>query len=176
MKTINDWFDDYGESHQNKTNKIIHWICIPLIFWSIIALLSVIPSNYLNFTDSNFLNNCSHWGTIVICLGLLFYLRLSIPIFLGMLFFSIFIILDIYFIQYFFEKHKFWGLLSSVNLSSKTFLLYLSVLIFIFSWILQFVGHKIEGKKPSFFKDIQFLLIGPAWLLGFILTKLKIKY
>ena len=41
---------------------------------------------------------------------------------------------------------------------------------------MQFIGHKIEGKKPSFFKDLQFLLIGPAWLLGFILKKLKIKY
>ena len=176
MKTIHDWFDDYGDSHQNKTNKIIHWICIPMIFWSIIALLSIIPSNYLNFSDSNFLNSFFHWGTVVISLGLLFYFRLSIPIFLGMLFFSILIILDIYLVQFFFEKHKFWGLLNSVNLSSKTFLLYLSVLIFIFSWILQFLGHKIEGKKPSFFKDIQFLLIGPAWLIGFIFKKLKIKF
>ena len=66
MKTINDWFDEYGESHQNKTNKIIHWICIPLIFWSIIALLSLIPhEDYFKF---DFL----HWGTIVIFLGLLF--------------------------------------------------------------------------------------------------------
>ena len=82
----------------------------------------------------------------------------------------------IHLVEYFFEKHKFWGLLNSVNLSSKTFVLYLSVLIFIFSWILQFLGHKIEGKKPSFFKDIQFLLIGPAWLIGFIFKKLKIKF
>ena len=176
MKTIHDWFDDYGDSHQNKTNKFIHWICIPMIFWSIIALLSIIPSNYLNFTYSNSLNSFFHWGTVVISLGLLFYLRLSFPIFLGMLFFSILIILDIYLVQFFFEKHKFWGLLNSVNLSSKTFLLYLSVLIFIISWILQFLGHKIEGKKPSFFKDIQFLLIGPAWLIGFIFKNLKLNF
>ena len=48
--------------------------------------------------------------------------------------------------------------------------------LFIFAWILQFIGHKIEGKKPSFFEDIQFLLIGPAWLLGFIYKKFKIKF
>lgn len=41
----------------------------------------------------------------------------------------------------------------------------ISVLVFIFGWIGQFYGHKIEGKKPSFFKDLQFLLIGPAWVL-----------
>ena len=72
MKTIYDWFDEYGESHQNKTNKIIHWICIPMIFWSIIALLSLIPSDYMNFTSLNILDGCLHWGTVVIILGLLF--------------------------------------------------------------------------------------------------------
>ena len=53
-------------------------------------------------------------------------------------------------------------------------LLYLYIIIFVIAWIGQFIGHKIEGKKPSFFKDIQFLLIGPAWLLSFIYKKLNI--
>ena len=72
MTTINDWFDQYAESHQNKINKIIHWICIPLIFWSIIALLSLIPHSYLDVFDNKFLNELTHWGTIVIFFGLLF--------------------------------------------------------------------------------------------------------
>jgi uncharacterized membrane protein YGL010W len=38
--------------------------------------------------------------------------------------------------------------------------------IFVVAWIGQFVGHKIEGKKPSFFEDLQFLLIGPAWVVN----------
>jgi uncharacterized membrane protein YGL010W len=50
------------------------------------------------------------------------------------------------------------------------------LIIFVLAWIGQFIGHKIEGKKPSFLHDIQFLLIGPAWLLGFIFKKLNIKY
>ena len=50
----------------------------------------------------------------------------------------------------------------------------LSMLIFIFACIGQFIGHKIEGQKPSFFEDIQFLLIGPAWLLSFIYKKLGV--
>ena len=75
MKTIYDWFDEYGESHQNRTNKIIHWICIPLIFWSIIALLSTLPSSHMKFAGLDVLNGCLHWGTAVIILGLLFYLH-----------------------------------------------------------------------------------------------------
>ncbi|MFU0511278.1 DUF962 domain-containing protein, partial [Acinetobacter baumannii] len=37
------------------------------------------------------------------------------------------------------------------------------IALFVFAWIGQFYGHKVEGKKPSFFKDLQFLLIGPVW-------------
>ena len=158
MKTIHDWFDEYGQSHQNKTNKIIHWICIPLIFWSIIALLSLIPQQFLKIgSEYNFF----HFGTIVIILGLFFYLRLSFKIFLGMFIFSIYVLLDVYF----------WD-----TVFGRDVLMYLAISIFIFSWILQFYGHKIEGKKPSFAKDIQFLLIGPAWLLGYIYKKIGIKF
>jgi uncharacterized membrane protein YGL010W len=52
----------------------------------------------------------------------------------------------------------------------------ISLIIFALAWIFQFVGHKIEGKKPSFFKDVQFLLIGPAWLMHFVYKKLNISY
>lgn len=40
-----------------------------------------------------------------------------------------------------------------------------SIIVFVSAWIGQFYGHKIEGKKPSFFKDLLFLLIGPVWVL-----------
>ena len=176
MKTIHDWFEEYGVSHQNKINKLIHWICIPLIFWSIIALLSLIPHPYLDVFTNPLFNGLMHWGTVVIILGLLFYLRLSFQIFIGMMLVSIYVLLDIYYTVYLFESNSFWGLFSETDLNVNTFLLYLSLGIFIFAWILQFIGHKIEGKKPSFLKDIQFLLIGPAWLLGFIYKKLKINY
>ena len=162
MKNIHDWFSEYGESHQNKTNKVIHWICIPLIFWSIIALLSLIPFPAF-FNQDPFLKTFMHWGTVVILFGLIFYLNLSFKIFLGMLLFSVIVLYSI----------KELLLVACVN---DTVLFYISLSVFIFSWILQFIGHKIEGKKPSFLKDIQFLLIGPAWLIGFIYNILKIKY
>ena len=58
----------------------------------------------------------------------------------------------------------------------QTGLLILSVSIFVIAWIGQFIGHKIEGAKPSFFEDLQYLLIGPAWLLHFIYRKIGISY
>ncbi|CAG22871.1 hypothetical protein PBPRB0999 [Photobacterium profundum SS9] len=48
-------------------------------------------------------------------------------------------------------------------------ILNLSVSLFLILWVLQFIGHKIEGKKPSFFEDLQFLLIGPAWIFAFFI-------
>jgi uncharacterized membrane protein YGL010W len=48
--------------------------------------------------------------------------------------------------------------------------------IFVLAWIGQFIGHHVEGKKPSFFKDLQFLLIGPAWLLGFLFRLAGVRY
>lgn len=48
--------------------------------------------------------------------------------------------------------------------------------VFVLAWIGQFIGHHIEGRKPSFFEDIKFLLVGPAWLLGFVYRRLGISY
>ena len=51
-----------------------------------------------------------------------------------------------------------------------------SVSVFVLAWIGKIVGHQIEGKKPSYFKDIQFLMIGPIWLLGFIYRRMGVTY
>ena len=59
---------------------------------------------------------------------------------------------------------------------SVSTLLYIYIGFFVIAWIGQFIGHKIEGKNPSFFEDLQFLLIGPAWLLSFIYDKIGVKY
>jgi uncharacterized membrane protein YGL010W len=48
--------------------------------------------------------------------------------------------------------------------------------VFVIAWIFQFIGHKIEGKKPSFFDDLRFLLIGPLFVLGFLYRRLHISY
>ena len=50
------------------------------------------------------------------------------------------------------------------------------IIIFILAWIGQFIGHEIEGKKPSFFEDLQFLLIGPLWILAQAYNGMGIKY
>ena len=51
-----------------------------------------------------------------------------------------------------------------------------SVVIFVIAWIGQFVGHAVEGRRPSFFKDLQFLLIGPLWLLAAAYRRFSLPY
>lgn len=157
MKPIQTWLDKYGESHQNQINKKIHWICVPAIMFSLIGLLWSIPHNYMPILFNNFQLN---WAIIIIISILFYYFRLSKMMGFGMLIIGLFILVGNFF-------------LSKVFLTP---LWIMSLFIFVIAWIGQFIGHKIEGKKPSFFQDLQFLLIGPAWLLSFIYNKMGLKY
>jgi uncharacterized membrane protein YGL010W len=154
MKKIDQLLAEYGESHQNETNEIIHWICVPLIFFSVIGMLWSIPHAY--FGDSIWLN----WGVFGLLFALQYYIRLSFGLFIGMIAVSIAIIVAIFQI----EKY------------TAECLGQICIIIFVLAWIGQFYGHKIEGKKPSFLKDLQFLLIGPAWLMSFVYKKLGLPY
>ena len=160
MKSIEQWIEEYGESHQNSTNKAIHWICVPLIMLSLLALISMIPFPIHDITlfSINSEKVLLNWTIIFLLFAIIFYLRLSISIAVGMLLIAIGMIASINWIELF--DPTIWK--SSLS-------------IFVMAWIGQFIGHKIEGKKPSFFEDLQFLLIGPAWLLSFIYKKIGIR-
>lgn len=160
MRRIDQLLYEYGESHQNATNKLIHWICVPLIFFSIVLLIWSIPSGPLSKYLGNAGNPYLNWATIVIVVVLAYYVTLSIPLTVGMMLFSVLC------------------LFLARNLAQLNFapLWLIAIVIFVLAWIGQFYGHKIEGKKPSFLKDVQFLLIGPAWLMHFVYRNLGIPY
>lgn len=157
MQTLHQLLDKYGESHQNKVNKLIHWICVPSIMFSLAGLIMAIPFPFVD--TKTFLFN---WAFILFILAWVYYLRLSI------LMFFCFIVIGLLMI---------WGNFTILNfVNSDRNLALVSIIIFVIAWIGQFIGHSIEGKKPSFLQDLQFLLIGPAWLLHFVFKKLSIKY
>ena len=145
-KSIDQWLEAYGESHQNKKNKLIHWVCVPVITWTVIAILWTVQIQSIAWLNL---------GLVFIIGALIFYARLSITITIGMGVFAALCVLFIF-------LHE-----STINLALwKT-----ALILFILAWVGQFIGHRIEGAKPSFFEDLQFLLIGPAWLLSFIYRK-----
>jgi uncharacterized membrane protein YGL010W len=129
MRKVDELFARYGESHRHPANEAIHWICVPLITWSVLAAL---------------------WAAapvvayIGIGLAVAFYAWLSMQIAVGMLVvFALMVYPDA---ARFESRHRRW-------------------VVFVLAWIGQFVGHAIEGRKPSFLEDVKFLLVGPAWLL-----------
>jgi uncharacterized membrane protein YGL010W len=159
MRKIDELLAEYGASHQDQTNKIIHWICVPLIFFSIVGLIASIPSEGVQrFLGEG--NPYANWAAVLLILVLVYYVSLSIPLGVGMLLFAL---LCLYLAR----------LIAQSNLAP---LWLISIIVFVMAWIGQFYGHKVEGKKPAFLKDVQFLLIGPAWLLHFIYRKLRIPY
>ncbi len=143
MRKIDALLAEYGESHQNSTNKAIHWICVPLIFFSVVGLIWSIPAGPVQAILGEG-NPYANWATITLILVIAYYITLSIWLTVGM---ALFGLLCITVIQ----------MIAATGLPVWL----VSIVVFVLAWIGQFYGHKVEGKKPSFFKDLQFLLIGP---------------
>ncbi len=157
MRPVQSLIDEYAESHQNPVNIAIHWVCVPLIIFSLVGLLWSIPT-----PDSFHIGYPINWGTIFITLTFIYYTLLSRVLAWGMVIISSALISGIYVLDKQFAENQ------TLHLWT------VSLIVFIIAWIGQFVGHKIEGKKPAFIKDLQFLLIGPIWLLSKIYRKLRI--
>jgi len=141
MRTVDILFERYGEFHRNAANKAIHWICVPLIVWSLLGMLWS-ASPIVAYT--------------AIAASMAFYVWLSLPIAVGML-----------------------GVIA-LMVYPLTLLgpraLVVSIGVFVAAWIGQFIGHVVEGRKPAFMEDIRSLLVGPAWLLGFVYRRFGIAY
>ncbi|OCZ72938.1 DUF962 domain-containing protein [Acinetobacter pittii] len=140
MKSITEWFNEYSESHQNPTNKQIHWLCVPAILFSIIGIIA-------------------HFSTLLtallLVLTLVFYARLDLVLAVAMA--ALLVVMA-------------W-LIYTLPVGVGFY-----IAIFVIAWVGQFYGHKVEGKKPSFFKDLQFLQIGPVWCMDAYLSKILPKW
>ena len=155
MRSARSWFEEYGVSHQNGFNKLVHWVCVPSIMFSILGLLWSLDVPSRIGSISPFLN----WSVLAAIPAIIFYFLLSKKLAAGMLVVTGLMLSLIYWID-----------------TLQTPLWIISLGIFIIAWIGQFIGHLVEGRKPSFFKDLQFLLIGPIWLLSNLYARLKIQY
>jgi len=148
LKTTQWYLEKYGESHTHPTNVLIHKIFVPLIMFSVIGILWAIPmpSDYPWFINP---------GMALVVLALGFYSSMGLMILLPM----ILIVAPMIY--------------GNFVLSSSPLFLKINLAIFVVGWIFQFVGHKIEGKKPSFIEDLLFLLVGPVWVFYPIIKKIK---
>jgi uncharacterized membrane protein YGL010W len=132
----------YSESHLNHTNELIHFVCVPVIVFTLLGLVwSIYPLA----------------AVVVTVVSLNYYFKLSRQFGIGMLLMSTLML----------------GILYALPPGA---VLPLSIAIFVLAWIGQFIGHMIEGKKPSFLDDLRFLLIGPLFVLSFLYRRLNLAY
>jgi uncharacterized membrane protein YGL010W len=141
-RTIDVLLDQYSDSHRNPTNELIHFVCVPVIVFTLLGILWSIHAAL---------------AVAAVVAALVYYFRLSPPFAFGMLLMSA-------------------VMLALLALMPAGTVLPLSIAIFVVAWIGQFIGHKIEGKKPSFFDDLRFLLIGPLFVLGFLYRRFHVAY
>jgi uncharacterized membrane protein YGL010W len=155
MRSVAEWLGEYGESHVDPTNKLLHWVCVPLIVLALMGMVWSIPVPAVFAEVSPWLN----WATLSVALALVYYASLSVRLAVG---------IAIAFVVMFALLNALaelpWPLWAT------------SLALFVAAWIGQFIGHAIEHKRPSFFKDVQFLLIGPLWLLAALYRRLGIPY
>lgn len=141
-RPVDQLLEKYAESHLNPVNEYIHFVCVPVIMWTVLGLIWAIHP----------------WAAVAAAIvSLAYYFTLSVSFAIGM------------------------SLMAAVMLGilyalPPSWVLPVAVSAFVIAWIGQFIGHKIEGKKPSFFDDLRFLLIGPLFVLGFLYRRLKISY
>ena len=155
-KTADEWFAEYGESHQHRTNELIHWICVPVIFCSVLGFVWTIPVPIAWVETVPWFN----WSLVAIVGASLFYVWLSPALSAGLLFFM----------------SLCYTALVGLELFTPWPVWQISSVAFAAAWTGQFIGHLIERRQPSFVKDVVFLLIGPAWLMSFVYRKIGQRY
>ena len=153
-RPIDHWFASYSSHHQNDANQWIHVFAVPAILWSVIALLWCIPVVGTWFRPGL-------WAALAMFAAWMFYYRASRRLGYGML--AVFVALS-------------WPTRWLHDALGTQQLLYVAIGVFVSAWIAQFIGHRIEGRKPSFLTDLTYLLIGPAWVLAKLYRKLGWGY
>lgn len=143
-RPVDRFLGNYSEDHRNAINQRVHWICVPLIVWTVVAALWCIPV-------PSHLARPGLWAGLALFGTMMFYLRLSRRLAYAML-------------AVFATLLAFTGWLHGQIGSSA--LLWSAGTVFVLAWIGQFIGHLYEGRRPSFLTDLVYLLIGPLWLMS----------
>jgi uncharacterized membrane protein YGL010W len=155
MKTTDEWLAEYARNHRDDTNKAIHWICVPVIVVSLVGLLwsLPVPESFREATPA------LNWGTVFLLATVVYYFIMSISLAFGALPFVIAVVATVAWLD---------------RLSAPLWAI--SVSLFVAGWAGQFVGHWQEGSRPAFFRDLQFLMIGPLWLVAGVYRRFNIPY
>ena len=153
VRPVDRFFAAYSDDHRHPANQWLHVLCVPAIVWSLLALVYCIPLGAGLPTGS--------LAAVMAIALTAFWLWLSLPIGLGA---AVLMALS-------------WGSVAALHAAfGATVLAVIGASVFVVAWVGQFIGHHIEGRRPSFFTDLVYLMIGPVWVLAKGYRKLSVGY
>ena len=148
MKTLLDQLSNYADYHRSERNIITHLIGVPMIVLALMVLLSRPTWVVSDLALSP--------AVFIVVVLLLYYLRLHIA--MGLIMSALLVS----------------GLFLSAWVATLDDAIWLASGVggFLLGWVIQFVGHYFEGRKPAFFDDVMGLAIGPLFVVAEVLFKL----
>lgn len=151
MKTLIDHLAQYATYHRDRRNIFTHFIGVPMIAFAVTVLLSRPGFSALGLWLSP--------ATLCALASAVFYLRLDVR--MGLLMSALLGL-------------SLWG---GANLAAQSTMVWLSggVGLFVVGWIIQFIGHYYEGRKPAFVDDLSGLIVGPLFVVAELLFLLGIR-
>lgn len=152
QKKLSARLEEYSQTHRHPVNKKIHYLCVPAIFFCTFGILWHIPLLPM-FSQWPAMN----WALVVMLGSLVFYFSLSLSsgIYMGL-------IMGVCWISY-----ELYPSQAAITLWQ------ICLFVFVIAWLAQFYGHAVEKKRPSFFQDLTFLLIGPLWIVNNTLNQFQ---
>ena len=154
QRPLDRYFAGYAEYYRHPLNQAIGGVAVPAMAWSAVALLWCIPV-------FGTLAKTGIWAALAMFFAWSYYYRLSRPLGLGML-------------MVFFVYGCLCRLLE-MRLG-LVMLLWTALAVLVLAWAGQFIGHRLEGRKPGLFTDRVYLLIGPLWVLARLYRRIGWKY
>lgn len=143
VRSVDRFFAAYSDDHRHPTNQALHVVCVPAIVWSLLALVHCIPLGA--GTPTGLL------AAVLAFASVAFWVWLSVPLGLGA---AALMALS-------------WVSIAALHEAvGTTALALIGAVVFVVAWIGQFIGHHIEGRRPSFLTDLVYLMIGPIWVLA----------
>lgn len=154
MTSADTWLEAYGRGPARLDAGVSIWICVPLSIFGLTGLLWSVPVPRI-FSDSAVLN----WGTIFLMATVVYYFIVSITLAFGAL---PFIVLDVAVVSWLDSLDaRLWPVSAALLLTAAT---------------AQLIAERLRGRPVTLLRDVQYLMLGPLWLLAAIYRRLGIPY
>ncbi|MGI9260078.1 MAG: DUF962 domain-containing protein [Gammaproteobacteria bacterium] len=155
MRPVDEWLRLYDRHHADGAKQLLHWLMIPFIVTSVVGLLWALPVP-TTFSDATPVLN---WGTIFLMAAIVYYFILSISLAFGALPLIALVV---------------WAVMWLERLQYPLWMSCTALLVT--AWMGQRISHRGPGDRPSLIGDLQYVMLGPVWLVAALYRRLGIPF